>query len=224
LGPVTESGTVSIDDDDPAGTGLTISARTGGDTLSTVAAFEEGLNALDGFVNGARIPFGTSNADTDDEFWPEVDASNGSIEQFIQDIQAFRTAIVDFDKAIKEADQPPDDFGSATLSGVNPVTYTWPDSRGTQRVTAHVGDFKLAWVRKTQTGTKYFVRKTCVKLKDYKDPNGERSWVRIAREDPTADIGGAGGALWRWNASSRAVTKTAHAGYDVDYVRLVDAP
>ncbi|MDP3723313.1 MAG: hypothetical protein Q8R91_07445 [Candidatus Omnitrophota bacterium] len=231
FGPVTASGTVSIDDDDPAGTGLTIKSltgpRTGNDTLSTVAAFEQGLNALDGFVNGIEIPFGSSDAGIDDEFRPELEGVGGqpgAIEQFIQDIQAFRTAIVEFDRAIKETDQPPGDFGTASLTGINPVTYTWIDSRGTQRVTAHVGDFKLAWVRKTQTGSEWFVRKTCVKLKDSNDPGGERSWVRITREDPTADIGGPGGALWRWNASGRAITKTAHAGYDVDYVRLVNAP
>jgi len=217
---MTASGTVSIDDDDPAGTGLTISARTGGDTLSTVAAFEQGLNALDGFVNGiesnascppGEICFGTSNEDIVDEFWPVL----SGLDDFMGDIESFRADLVAFDQAMAAADLPPPESSSGRLRGTNPIVYTWSDTSGTDReVKVQVSNFKLADTRREKRGN-FLIGKTCVVMRDHEDLDGSNTWVSITRRDPPANLG-----LWQWNPFGGRITKTSRAYYTVDKVGI----
>lgn len=214
LGPNTESGAVSIDDDNPVGSGLTISARTGGDTLSTVAAFTEGLDALDGFVNGiesnatcppGEICFGSSNADTDEEFLPVLDA----LAAVAQDIDTFRTATLTFSTNMWTK------YGQ--FGGINPVAYRWKDSAGNHSVETKVSDFRLAQTRKKKKGN-FLVGKVCMKLEDYTD-DGTNTWVTVTQTDPSTPLG-----LWQWNPFGGVITKKACASYSVDRVGLAKCP
>lgn len=139
-----------------------------------------------------------------------------SLNTLISQINTFRNASQAYYNAMTIAYSS---LTIATLSGANPVVYSWGDSRGSHSITVEVGPFKLARMEKSGS-CKKFVGKQCLKLKDYTDAG--RCWVKITRQDPTNQPVGSGrvGFGW-WNPfSSGTITKTGRVYYSYDRVGL----
>ncbi|MBI3319009.1 MAG: hypothetical protein HYZ89_00250 [Candidatus Omnitrophica bacterium] len=215
------SGTRDIDDENPPDTGLTISPPRTVNAPATVQSFADGVDAFDAFVNGipshpsctsaaGAICFGSSNADTADEFVPVLEA----LTAFGSTIETFRTAAQSFSTTMWTK------YGQ--LGGLNPVTYRWKDSQGTHSVAVEVGNFKVAHIEKHRHGNPMW-GKACLELEEYKDDTGANTWVTITQQDPSAPIGGAS-TLWTWNPFGGKVCKQACASYSFDRVGLVDCP
>lgn len=151
--------------------------------------------------------FATVDPDLDNEFQPAQEAIN----QFILSAGQFRQASKDFYEAVSQllpedsAPPPPppvlSDYG---LSGENPVTYRWQDSRGDHSITVETSDFSMPKIKKKKS---FF--KVCLKLKHYK----EVVKVRITRTDPSGAAVGVGGLLGRWNPSGGTITRVSAAKY-----------
>lgn len=139
------------------------------------------------------------------------------IDDFIGDIEDFRQELAslydDFQVLYAELDT---DYG-----GINPVTYSWTDSRGEHSITVEVGPFKVPWVRKEKRGN-WLVGKICLVLTDYHD-DGTNTWVKITRRDPANKEMG---ILGRWNPTASAeegfftITRTSHAAYSYNYIKM----
>ena len=199
---------------------MTISPVRAVNAPVTVQNFADGVDAFDAFVNGIQthsscsksgeICFGSSNADTADEFVPVLDA----LATFAQSIETFRAQASAFSDSMWAR------YGQ--FGGVNPVTYRWRDSQGNHSVAVEVSNFKLAKLKKRKKGN-WLVGKVCLRLEDYKDDTGANTWVTITQKDPSAEIGGAS-SLWTWNPFGGTITKKACASYSFDRVGLVKCP
>jgi hypothetical protein len=191
------SGTYSIDDNNPVGSGLTISNRP-------VPAFSAAVGTFGAFVNGVTVPFASSDADTDDEFQSVL----ASLDGFLGNIQTFRSALQQLNVNLQAAAP-----SASTFGGLNPATYAWKDSRGDHSVAVQVGPFKIPRVVKKKTGN-WLVGKICLTLTDFQD-NGTNAWVRVTRRDPSTAMG-----LWRWNPFGGQMTKISRVSYSFDRVDI----
>lgn len=189
------SGVFAIDDMVP-GSGLVITPRR------SLGGFRDSVQTLRQFVETVPVPFGSSDADPDDEFREALDA----LAALITELEVFKGRVEDMGKRLKEADVPL----SEVLTGVNPVTYTWPDTRGEHAVTVEVGPFKLARLRQKKSSG-FLKTKICMILTDYEDRDGSNTWVKVSRRDPSHEMG-----FTKWLGSR--ITKVARIGYDHDRV------
>ena len=176
------------------------------------AGFTEAINAWEQFVNDgldlSAHKFGSSDADTDDEFMPVLNA----VDAFIaDDALPFRTAIKDFVDAMAVQEAL---LAAPPVVPTNPVTYAWTDTQGAHDVTAEVGPFVLARTKKTSSG--FLIKTVCIKLKDYDDPSGSRTWVKITRRDPAGKELG----FWRWSPIPLTTTRLSRSAYSFNYVNL----
>lgn len=150
--------------------------------------------------------FATVDSDLDNEFQPAQTAIN----QFILSAEQFRQASKDFYEAMSQllpengTTPPPPVSSSYGLSGENPVTYRWQDSRGDHSITVETSDFSMPKIKKKKS---FF--KVCLKLKHY----DQEVKVRIIRTDPSGAAVGVGGLLGRWNPSGGTITRVSVAEY-----------
>ena len=194
-------GTYRIDDDGPTGSGLTVSARALPEFRQAVADFHT-------FTDGLAVPFGSSNADEADEFRPVLAALDG----LRGEIGTFRNALQSFAGILQTPASAPAGFG-----GLNPVTYTWRDSRGDHTVTAEVGDFKVPQVKRVGPKGMCLSCKKGVKMVDYQD-DGSHAWVKVTRNDlPSA---ASAMRFWKWNPFGGRMSKMSRVSYSYDRVGL----
>mgnify|MGYP001572193534 CR=1 FL=1 len=150
-------------------------------------------------------------------------AVKDTLNNLITQIESFKTASQDTYTAMKDA------YGSlsggldgATLSGYNPVYYTWPDSAGDHTIKVEVGNYKLAEIKTKKKG-KWYRRKVCSTLTNYSD-DGTRCWVEITRIDPAnKNVQSGKTALGRWNpftAGEDKIIRRGGASYDYGSVAL----
>ncbi|MFH0876842.1 MAG: hypothetical protein V1863_01280 [Candidatus Omnitrophota bacterium] len=156
---------------------------------------------------GNRV--GTVDQDYDDEFYPAFYANDIMTAK----VTEFRDQIKQFAEYIGYGDAGStliDDVGG---SDPRHVKYQWSDLRGTTTVEVHIGDFKVPKIK-----TKKSWSKVCAVLKDYKDLNGQRCWVRVTRRAPEKELG----PLGKWNPFARSVTKVSRAYYSYNKLGLKD--
>lgn len=141
--------------------------------------------------------FGTIDEYLDDEF----QAANSAINEFIPRVEEFRQACVAFyNKMVElmegiEKDIPPMACG---LSGINPVIYTWTDSRGEHNIQVKLSKYQMPRLVRKKYGN-WLKGKKCIELIYYQ----QDVKVTIDREDPANVLmGGQGqtrGVLGSWN-------------------------
>lgn len=114
----------------------------------------------------------------------------------------------------------------ASLGGLNPVTYTWSDRRGTQSVVVELGDYKIPTIQSVDHGN-WFSGSTCSELFYFSNdqsthgcspPHCNQAWVKITRYGGSSPMG----FLGRWNpfGPGWGVSKAAEAYYSYDRVGL----
>ena len=194
-------GTYPIDDNNPTGSGLTISARPPAD-------FRQATADLHAFADTVAVPFGTSNADTADEFQPVLTG----LDTLRNDVTVFRTRLQNFAAAVRNATS----VVGPLLGNLNPISYTWRDSRGDHTMTIEVGPFKMP-TAKTEKRGNILKGKICLVLKEYKD-NGSKAWVKVTRND--LDSAQQHMTWWRWNPFGGRLSKISRVSYSFDHVDL----
>ncbi len=89
---------------------------------------------------------------------------------------------------------------------INPVRYAWQDMAvggDTPRnhyVIVRFGPYRTARIVRTKSGN-FLFNKTCLRLSNYQDVNGEKTWVRIIRGDESNKVGNVG----TWNPTNDLV-------------------
>ena len=158
-------------------------------------------------INGGSLDYNIN-----DEITPALN----DIDTLIGEINAFQIKIVNYATSMQAA------YASfkGAYGGLNPATYSWPDSRGEHSVTAEVGDFLLARTVTTESGNGWS-NTTCVRLVDDSD-DGTRSWVKIIRQDPSnQDIKSGKVSLGLWNPFfDGKITKKGTSKYTWNSVEL----
>ncbi|MDD5004883.1 MAG: hypothetical protein PHS93_00025 [Candidatus Omnitrophica bacterium] len=166
----------------------------------------------EGIINA---PCKTSiDADMEDEFA----VAEAEIHYMIDRLEAFK---VDIQTLYNDIDQAYANLNvSQEFGGINPVSYTWVDSRGQHSVQIQLpANFKIPSIRsfRQSSGWGDLSYKTCFQLENYND-DGSTTWVRVRRTDPSEKQVGVLG-LWK----TGVIERTAHAAFDQNpnSVRLV---
>jgi len=135
--------------------------------------------------------FGTIDADLEDEFQNAKDVINN----FIQSVQEFRQACAQFYQTMESLEGLVE-FGTSScgLSGTNPITYAWDDSRGAHSIQVTLSSYNMPVIVKKKYGN-WLKGKKCMELRYYQQDLN----AAIERQDPT-DVNV--GVLGKWNPSS----------------------
>ncbi|MDD5292093.1 MAG: hypothetical protein PHY46_02780, partial [Candidatus Omnitrophica bacterium] len=161
--------------------------------------------------------YATIDKNTDDEFA----AVRSRLYDIASHVLRFNGALWDLNRQINETMEQAIDLriGNASLTGTNPITYSWSDSLGSHKVIVEVSNFNIPRTKTVERGN-WWSGQSCTVMKKYKDETGENTWVRIRREDPdNRQVGILG--FWRSGDAEGAIERTAHAAYSYDYVKLV---
>jgi hypothetical protein len=107
---------------------------------------------------------------------------------------------------------------------LNPVEYSWEDSTGAHSIKVEVGPFKVPDTEEDSRGI-FLVGKECIVLDDGEDKDGDRTWVKITRTDPTKEIKSGKSALGWWNPPfhsnlGNTITRISRASFTRDYVKI----
>jgi len=151
---------------------------------------------------------GSINTNLFDEFQnvnQGINLNNG-LDPLIQKMINVRAAMKTYYDAMKAATiavNVTEDY--ASLTGVNPCTYTWTDSQGLHSIQIQLSNYRLANIARKRYGN-FLVNKTCMELRDYQ---GNCS-VGITRSDPNNK---AMGVMGNWNPFSGQITKSSNARY-----------
>lgn len=152
----------------------------------------------------------------DEDLLDEFDASLQAINGLISDIEAFRQAAKAYYEAMQDTYKKID-LSGGELTGVNPIRYSWKDSRGDHWIEAQVGPFRLASIRTRKYGN-FLKNKICLEVINYQD-NGANSWVSVTRQGPSdkpmgKNMGQTRNVLGWWNpGNSGKITKRIGGSY-----------
>ncbi|MBI2495481.1 MAG: Tad domain-containing protein [Candidatus Omnitrophica bacterium] len=130
--------------------------------------------------DGTQVP--VSGGSTDADFADEFGQVRGHLDGLVGQVRHFRDKIKEFYDEMRAAeDQLGATVSGGRISGSNPATYPWTDSRGRHSVTVEVGPFKVPSIQTRKSGG-VFNKKICMRLEDYAD-DGSNTWVGITRRD-----------------------------------------
>ncbi len=127
-------------------------------------------------------------------FWTVDSNPHGDFSRIFEDFQqlrhrikTFRSEVQAFYNEVQGLEQDlADDWGG----GGRKVIYRWEDARGKHWVEIRISKYLSAHI-----GKKSGFLQNCVFLRDYEDPSGNHTWIRITRSDPPTPIG----HLINWN-------------------------
>ena len=147
----------------------------------------------------------------------EIARALGDINTIISGINSFQNDIYNFNQRMYAAYTPLEEKG-----GINPVTYSWTDSRGEHSIEVEAGPYKLARIEVRKSGG-FLKKEICLILKDYSD-DGSRTWVKITRREPAnKELG----MLGKWNPVASAadggfftITRSSRAAYSFNYIKI----
>jgi len=161
--------------------------------------------------DGTSVP--ATGGSVDDDLDDEFTQVQQSLESLATDIETFRTALEAFRaKMIADSTLPDALVGTSAITGGNPATYTWQDTRGPHSIQVLVGPFKIPSIRKKKYGS-WLKGKLCLELRDHTD-TGARTFVRITRADPPQPM-----ALWTWNPNG-TIRKTSRIAFSMNDVHV----
>ena len=218
-----------------------------GQTDDAVGEFRGRVTALSQMVGRMNPPFGTIDADEDDEFKPVTDLRDGLIRKQFLATGKFLNRVADFHRRITAARvgarTPPAQDGSlpnfAQPINGRPIDgrYGWFDSLGHHEVTVEMGPWKLPATENKKCGT-FLKGQTCLQMRDYCDGQpaaddnckkppagrcryknpGDRGRTRITIR--RNDPNNRELKIWTWNPFPSGIKKEAFSRYNVDTVGI----